>query len=359
MTRRLKVGVVGGGIGAAHIDALLALPDLYEVRAFCDVDAAIGRTICAAKAIPSALVSYDALLEADLDLIDVCTPPFLHFAQTITALQAGFHVVVEKPVAGSLAEVDALVAAAATGPGRLSPMFQYRFGNGLRRFQHLKAKGLVGRALVATVATHWLRGPDYYARPWRGRWASELGGCLVGHAIHAHDILTQAMGPVARAFARIATRVNPIETEDCAALVLELESGALATSSVTLGAQEEMSQLKLCFEGLTVESGVDPYNPGGEPWRFTCADPVRQAAVDAAMADFAPGPQGFVGYFATLHAALTGGGPLPVTIADARAALELVTALYTSARTGSSVMLPLERDAMLYDGWAPDARGVA
>ena len=353
MTRRLKVGVVGGGIGAAHIDALLELPDLYEVRAFCDLDPDLGRTLCAAKGVPSALVSYDELLALDLDLIDVCTPPFLHFQQSLKALQAGFHVVVEKPLAGSLAEVDTLAAAEAQGPGRLAPMFQYRFANGLRRFQHLRDKGLVGKPLVATVATHWLRGPAYYAKPWRGKWASELGGCLVGHAIHAHDILTQVMGPVARAFARLDTRVNPIETDDCAALVLEFASGALATSSVTLGAQEEISHLKFCFEGLTVESGLDPYNPGYEPWRFVAADPERQRAVDAAMADFAPGPQRFTGYFAALHPALAEGRPLPVSVADARASLELVTALYTSSRTGAAVPLPLKRDALLYDGWAP------
>ncbi|MGF1627161.1 MAG: Gfo/Idh/MocA family protein [Alphaproteobacteria bacterium] len=355
MSRRLKVGVVGGGVGAAHIDALLELPDLYEVRAFCDVDEALGRTVCAANAIPSAVVSYDALLDLDLDLIDLATPPHLHFSQALKALQAGHHVVVEKPLAGSLAEVDALAAAEADGTARLAPMFQYRFGNGLRRFLHLRNKGLVGRPLIATVATHWLRGPDYYAKPWRGRWGTELGGCLVGHAIHAHDLLTQAMGPVARVFARVATRVNPIETDDCAAVVLELASGAVATSSVTLGAQEEISQIKLCFDGLTVESGLDPYNPGYEPWRFVCADPERQRAVDAAFADFVPGPQRFTGYFAALHAALTTGAPLPVSVADARGALELVTALYTSARTGTSVTLPLGKDAMLYDGWAPGA----
>jgi predicted dehydrogenase len=105
--------------------------------------------------------------------------------------------------------------------------------------------------------------------PWRGRKATELGGAMLGHAIHAHDLLTFTLGQVRRVFAKVATRVNPIETEDCAAICLEMESGALVTSSVTLGAAEELSKLRFCFAELTAESpGVPPYRPAEGDWRF-------------------------------------------------------------------------------------------
>lgn len=353
MSRRLKVGVVGGGIGASHIDAFLELPDLYEVVALCDINPDRVASVAADKGIARTVGALDDLLALDLDIVDVCTPPNLHGAQALQALQSGRHVIVEKPLAGSLADIDQLAEAERAGPGRLSPVFQYRFGNGLRRFKHLRDKGLVGTPFVATAATHWLRGAPYYAAPWRGRWATELGGCLVGHAIHIHDIVTEVLGPPARVYARTATRVNPIETEDCAAAVMEMQNGAFATLSVTLGAQEEISHLKFCFDGLTVESGVDPYNPGYEPWRFVSADPERQRTIDAAFEDFEPGPQRFVGYFSALHAALASGGPLPVSIADARASIELVTAFYSSARTGAAVDLPVGKDNPLYAGLAP------
>ena len=217
-----------------------------------------------------------------------------------------------------------------------------------RKLLHLRRKGFVGKAYAATVETHWRRLPSYYANPWRGRWATELGGCFTTHAIHNHDILTYILGPVAERLCRSVTRVNPIETEDCGAAVLEMADGSFATLSVTLGAEEDMSRLRFCFEGLTVESNHSPYNPGTTPWRFIAADPDRQSEIDAAVAEVPLGPERNAGQFLRLHKALTEGAPLPVSIADARASIELLTAAYHSARTGEAVRLPLGRDHPLY-----------
>jgi predicted dehydrogenase len=219
--------------------------------------------------------------------------------------------------------------------------------------RHLRERGFVGKAYDSTVETHWRRLPAYYANPWRGRWETELGGCLTTHAIHNHDLLTYVLGPAVSVYARTSTRVNPIETEDCAAAVLEMADGSFATLSVTLGAEEDMSRLRFCFEGLTVESNHSPYNPGTAPWRFLAADPDRQKEVDAAVAEVALGPERYVGQFLGLHKALTEGAPLPVSIADARPSLELLSGLYHSARTGEPVSLPLGRDHPLYAGWLP------
>ena len=248
MTDRLKVGVVGGGIGAKHIEAYQGLPDLYAVEAFCDIDPGKTEEVAAKYGIGRTVQSLDALLAVDLDVVDICTPSNLHADQARRALEAGRHVVVEKPFASSLAEADMLTAVEARSGRRVSPVFQYRFGDGLNRLRHLQRQGLLGRAFVATIETHWKRGADYYAVPWRGRFAGELGGCLVTHAIHAHDILTEIMGPIRSVYARTATRVNPIETEDCAALALEMADGALVALSVTLGCAEEISRLRFCFD---------------------------------------------------------------------------------------------------------------
>jgi predicted dehydrogenase len=130
--RRLKVGVVGAGIGASHIEAYQALPEMYEVTALCDIVAERAAAVCTRLDVPTKVGSLDALLEHDLDIVDICTPSGLHQPQALAALAAGFHVVVEKPVARSLAEVDAIAAAEAAGPGRVCPIFQYRFGDGVR-----------------------------------------------------------------------------------------------------------------------------------------------------------------------------------------------------------------------------------
>jgi predicted dehydrogenase len=352
MSAPLKVGVVGAGIGASHIEAYKSLGARFSVEALCDIDAERAKKVAAEYGVPKVVGDLEDLLGLDLDIVDICTPSALHFAQARRALLAGFHVIVEKPFASSLAEADTLAELERKSGKRVAPIFQYRFSNGIAQLLHLKERGLVGRTYAATVETHWRRLPAYYDNPWRGRWASELGGCLTTHAIHGHDILTYILGPVASVYARTTTRVNPIETEDCAAAVLEMADGSLTTLSVTLGSEEEISRLRFCFEGLTAESNHSPYNPGTTPWRFIAADPERQKIIDAAVAEAPSGPERNAGQFIRLHKALTEGGPLPVAIADARQSLELLTAAYHSARTGTAVHLPLGRDHPLYGGWA-------
>ena len=119
MSKRLKVGVVGGGIGAAHIEAYQQLPDLYEVVAFCDIDTA--KTDKAKEfGIADTTTSFAALLDRDLDIVDITTPPDLHFSQATQALESGRHVVLEKPFVSSLAEADALAETEKASGKRLS-----------------------------------------------------------------------------------------------------------------------------------------------------------------------------------------------------------------------------------------------
>jgi predicted dehydrogenase len=352
MSATLKVGVVGVGVGAGHVAGYRELGSLYSVDALCDINATRAAEIAAEHGVKQVVTDFDELLKLDLDIIDICTPSGLHFAQARKALLAGFHVVVEKPFASSLAEADALADVERKSGKRLCPIFQYRFSNGIAQLFHLRQHGFAGKHYAATIETHWRRLPDYYANPWRGRWATELGGCFTTHAIHNHDLLTYILGPIASVYAKTSTRVNPIETEDCAAAVVEMADGSFATLSVTLGAEEDMSRLRFCFEGLTAESNRSPYNPGTTPWRFIAADPDRQAAIDAAVAEVPLGPERNAGQFLRLHKALLENGQLPVSIADARPSLELLTAAYHSARTGEAVRLPLHRDHPLYAGWA-------
>jgi predicted dehydrogenase len=351
MSRRLKVGVVGGGIGAGHIAAYKELPDLYEVAAFCDIDAARSAAVCGEHGIANSFSAIEALLDADLDIIDICTPSALHFSQAKQVLAAGRHVVVEKPFVSSLAEADDLAAAEKRSGKRVCPIFQYRFANGIRQFLHLRERGLVGKTYVGTVETMWRRTPAYYDNPWRGRWLSELGGTLTTHAIHNHDMITYLLGPVRSVFARTSTRVNTIETEDCAALLLEMADGSFITSATTMGAETETSRLRLCFDGLTVESNHSPYNAGTAPWTFVAADSARQAQIDAAVAEVKSLPERNTGQFLLLHQALTENGPLPVSIADARYSIELLTAAYYSAHSGAAVALPIAPDHPFYAGW--------
>lgn len=355
MSERMRVAVVGLGVGLQHVAAWRELDELFELVAVCDVDEGRARAVAQKLDIPRAVTSFEALLQGDdaPDLIDVCTPPHLHFDMCVTALEAGKHVVCEKPLVPSLAVCDELLRIEAEAPGVLMPIFQYRFGNGLRRLMRLKELGLTGDAYLSSIETAWLRGADYYAVEWRGKWKTELGGCMTTHAIHAHDILCNVMGPVASVFARTATRVNPIETEDCAAVSLAMADGSLATLSVTLGARPEISRLRFVFENVTAESSLEPYHPSSDPWTFTAASPELQKQIDEATADVTPRRQLYAGQFEAFHESLEAGAPAPVTLADARASLELLTAIYDSSQTGRAVDLPIDADHPRFSGWLP------
>jgi predicted dehydrogenase len=358
MSRRLTVAVVGLGIGRTHLQAYQVLPKLFEIKVVCDLDRAKAEAAKTEFGAGTASVDFAALLAMpDLDIIDICTPPNTHRALIEQALADGKHVICEKPLTGSLADFDAIEKAAKSAKGTLSPIFQYRFGNGLQKLKLLQANGLCGTPYLTTVETSWRREADYYDIAWRGKWETELGGCCLTQAIHAHDILSYVNGPVKTVYARAATRVNPIEVEDCAAVAIEMANGSLATLAVTLGAAEELSRLRFMFQHLTVESrSVHPYRIGDDPWHFKGKTPAVDAAIAEALAAFKPHEESFAGQFTVIHAALTSDAPLPVTLDDARASLELITAIYHSAETGVAVDLPIAATHAKYANWMPAGR---
>jgi len=293
------------------------------------------------------------LADDSIDVVDVCLPPFLHLPVSVQALEAGKHVVCEKPMVTSLREADQLAAAIAASGRVFSPVFQYRFGPGMAKLQALINAGLAGKPLVASIETHWNRDAAYYANPWRGTWKGEQGGAVLGHAIHAHDFLCAVFGPVARLSAFAGTRVNPIQTEDCASISLQMESGALATSSITLGANDDTSRYRFVFENLTAESGLLPYAPASDGWTFRARGVTTQEQVLAVLRDVPPVRQGFEGFLEAFDDAIEGKLNRAVTFEDGRRSLELVTAIYQSARLGAVVDLPLT-GSPLYDSWMPE-----
>lgn len=365
----LRVAIIGAGIGAQHLDAYLNLPTLFQVSCICDLDAPRAQAL--AERVPGCAVSAqldDLLSDPAIDLIDICLPSHLHAPVALQALQVDKHVICEKPLAGNLLQADELARVAASSAGVLMPVFQYRYGVAMTQMLALKRHNLLGKPQVATLETHWNRGADYYAVDWRGTWAGECGGVLVTHAIHSHDLLSVFFGDITAVSAALDTRVNPIETEDTAALILHTASGGLATSSVTLGAATDTTRIRLVYDSITIDSALNPYRPCEGPWTYVCrdADPARQATVDQVVAEAADRHDdtmnGYTGQFKALarhlsgrHESVQSDPPQPlVTVADGVAALELITAAYESARTGKTVHLPVPRHAPISHDLRPD-----
>ncbi|WP_170437096.1 Gfo/Idh/MocA family protein [Ruegeria arenilitoris] len=349
----INVAILGAGIGAQHLDALERLDRTFCVAAVVDQNIARIEQIRQNSGFRALTNIQDALDDPTIDVIDLCLPPHLHVPTTLAALAAGKHVVCEKPLATSMQDVDRITAAASSAGKQVFPVFQYRWGPSLAQLRHLQRAGLTGAVQTAALETHWSRGADYYAVPWRGTWAGERGGAVLGHAIHNHDLLTHIAGDIAWVSAMTTTRVNPIETEDCAAICFGMSSGALCTSNITLGAATDETRLRFVFEKLTATSGTEPYAPGQTPWSFVARDPADQAAIDAALAAAAAEPTGFEGFFTEVGKALRSEANSAVTLKDGAASIGLVTAIYHAARTGQRAALPIRPDHPLYEGWLP------
>lgn len=355
----LNVAVVGCGWAAEWQvqDGFARLPRLFAVVAACDIDEARARSFAARHGIRQVVTDYAELLALPgVDVIAVCTPPAHHCRMVIAALQAGRHVICEKPFVASLAEIDRVAATEAASQGRVMPIFQYRFGDGIARVRHAIRSGLVGRHYLTTAETAKRRGPDYYAAGWRGKFASELGGVLLTQAIHIHDLVTWLVGRPVQVNCFKTTRVNPIEVEDCAVASLRLADGSLASLSATLGSARQATHIRLYFEHATFERECfddDSKKPANEPWTVIPRTPELGPALAAKMAEVGTQHGWFTRQFELFHESIVAGGPFPVTLDDARIAIELITAMFHSDTTGEAVRLPLGRDHPGYDGWLP------
>jgi predicted dehydrogenase len=353
MNQKLRVGIVGTGAGMNHIHAFQNLPGLFDVVAVCGLEKDRVRNAAERFNIPRQSMDINDLYAMDdLDVIDLCTPSHMHVEQILATLAVNKHVICEKPVAGSLKEVDDLIKAEAASDRRVMPIFQYRFGHGVQRLKFLIDEGLAGRAYLTTVETAWRRRPDYYTT-WHGRWDTELGGPLVTLAVHAHDVLTYVLGPAKRVVAHTKTLVNPIETEDTVSASLEMVDGSLASLSVTTGSSVQITRHRFCFSNLTAESNLQPYRNTSDPWTFNGDSPEMDKQIEERLSNFVPRPEAFAGQFYGFYQALQNDSEFPVTMADARASLELITAIYHSAETGQVVELPIGKDHPKYADYRP------
>ncbi|RYH11619.1 Gfo/Idh/MocA family protein [Tropicimonas sp. IMCC6043] len=350
-----RVAILGAGIGREHMDGYTALGERFRVTQVCDLDAARAEALAAPVGAACAS-SIDAVLaNPEVDIVDICLPPSLHVPTAERVLASGKHVICEKPIAGSPKDAGALADAEATSGKRFFPVFQYRFGPAFSALEALRTAGLLGAPRVAAAETHWNRKRDYYANHWRGTWAHEMGGAVLSHAIHIHDLLRHEFGPVAEVSAFLDTLINPIETEDCGAILFRFATGALATSSITLGAADDCSRLKLVYEHLTAESDSLPYQPGQGNWRFLARTADAQAEVDRIVADAsARRANGFAGLFEAIADALDGADERAPTLADGIASIHLAAAIYRSQRHGMPVALPLDASSEEYARLAPE-----
>lgn len=194
----IQVAILGAGsMGRTHTEAYLHFPD------DCRITAVINPHKEKAEALikdfhldeANAYTSLKDAFAADhFDLVSICTPPALHFEETMDALQHGKHVLLEKPMASSLEECDQMIEAAKENNCLLSVVFQNRYKNENYRLHEMLTSGKFGSIRQAIVNSFWWRGESYYDIYWRGTWEKECGGVFTAQAIHHIDLLLWMMG---------------------------------------------------------------------------------------------------------------------------------------------------------------------
>ena len=357
---KYQVAIIGTNIGAKHYEDFQKVSDRFNVHTICGLTTEPVENILPANSDTKISLNFEEVLKIkEIDIVDICLPPHLHFSACKQSLEAGKHVICEKPLVSSLEELDKLQQISKETGKTIFPIFQYRYGPGFSKLKALIKSGLAGKPLVASLDTHWKRGKEYYSKAWRGTWKGEQGGAILSHSIHIHDLISMIFGPVSNVFAKLTTRVNDIEVEDCAALSIEMKNGALVTSSITLGAAEDVSRIKICFSNLTVESGGSPdkpYNPADDTWKFLAREPVTQNQVDEVLSNVQLTKSWYAGIFDEIGKKLDGHTSDEVTLSDARGSLEFVTAVYDSSRQEKNIYLPISKDNPLYKSWVPKTK---
>jgi predicted dehydrogenase len=234
MTKR-HVGIVGLGMALGpHLKSLGELAERVEI-AGCFTPS-VTRRNAFATAHPYRLVDSldDILADGSIDLVLVLTPPHTHLELVRRCAAAGKHVLLEKPIAGTLEDARAVVATMEAAQRRLGIMLQHRFRPASRQLGGLMRTGELGALVSGSAAVRWWRPPEYFAQAGRGMKARDGGGVLLTQAIHTLDLFQSLAGPIAEVSAFATTSpLRRIDTEDLVGAAVRFANGAIGTIDAT------------------------------------------------------------------------------------------------------------------------------
>lgn len=226
--KRLRIGVIGcGRISDLYQEVFRILKEQIEV--VIAIDKRVERAERFAESFPgcASATSVEELISYKPEIVHILTPHFLHAQQTITCLQAGIHVLVEKPIAITLSSARDMIKVADQTGRKLAVISQNRFIEGITEIKRQMSANELGELKGVWSTLHWFRPASYYACDWKGRWETEGGGVVMDQAIHSLDLVRYVIGKkVVSIQAHIDRRVRTeIEVEDVADAVITFENG--------------------------------------------------------------------------------------------------------------------------------------
>jgi len=359
--RTYRTGIVGlGKVAVLHARAISEIPHAV-LSGVCSRSTKKAESFGAEYGAAAYTDVNDMVSGEGLDLVIICTPHPNHLQPALEALQAGAHLLVEKPLASTLQDCDTMIAAALEADRRLGVISQRRFYPPVLRIKEALDEGRIGKPVLGTVQMYGWRDKAYYdSDPWRGTWKEEGGGVLVNQAPHQLDLFCWLMGPVEEVYGQWANLNHPyIEVEDTALAIVKFKGGAIGNivlsnsqkpgiygkihihgeNGASVGAQTEGGSMFIAGMAPITEPPVNDLwtIPGEENAleAFNREDKVLFEQVDPMV------------YFIRLQieemleALEQGRAPL-VTGEEGRKTVELFTAIYRSARDNRPVTFPLD-----------------
>lgn len=341
--RKIRFALVGcGRISANHFGALEKYSDECELTAVCDIQNDRANT-AAEKYGAKAYYSLDAMLDAGgFDAVILTTPSGLHPMQTVACAEAGFHVVTEKPMATKMMDGIEMVKACDKAGVRLFVVKQNRQNATIQMVKKAIDEGRFGRIYSVACNVFWTRPQAYYDHDeWRGTWEFD-GGAFMNQASHYVDLMDWLVGSVESVQSYTATLARNIETEDSGVVAIKYRSGALGTMNVSM-----LTYPKNLEGSLTIIGDKGTVKIGGvavnkiDHWEFEDKRPEDDGVTEASYATTSVYGFGHPLYYANVIETLQGKCEPLTDGREGLKSLELLIAIYMSARDGKKVSLPL------------------
>ena len=343
LDRKVSFALVGcGRIANNHFESVKAHAQRCELTDVCDIDpvalaAAVGKTGARGHA------SLTAMLAASgADCVVLTTPSGLHPMQAAEAARAGFDVMTEKPMATRWTDGLAMVRACDEAGVRLFVVKQNRRNRTLQMLKQAVEKGRFGRIYMVTVNVFWTRPQAYYdSAAWRGTWEFD-GGAFMNQASHYVDLLDWIVGPVESVMAYTGTLARDIEVEDTGVAALKWRNGAMGSINVTM-----LTYPKNLEGSITILGERGSARVGGvavneiKHWEFDATDPMDAQLHEASYQTTSVYGFGHPLYYGNVIDTMRGEAAPEIDGREGLKSLELLIAMYMSARDGKRVSLPL------------------
>ena len=352
MSKKHRFGIVGCGvIFGTHSEAINAL-ESTELVAICDVDEAKAEKARDERCDgfrPDVYTDYEEMLKReDIDAISVCTPSGMHADMACLAMEAGKHVVVEKPMDVTLSACDRFIEAWKRTAKKATIISQHRFADGVIALRRALDQGRFGKVAMVDSYTKWFRSHEYYASgDWRATWELDGGGALMNQSVHYVDLMQWMAGDVESLYGNCANVWHDIVVEDAASATLKFKSGAIGTLEGTTAANPgTFQQIDVMGEFGTVSI----VNSRVSVWKFSDEHPEDEAIAAGKSVDLGTGASdpaaigggGHVRQYVDLLNAIENDGQPMITPEEARKPVEVILAVYESGRTGKPVRFPLD-----------------